>query len=55
MVVYYLRIRTFVNFYIDNYELFSWGNGDGGKLGHSTEDSQSFPERVESMRSVKVK
>lgn len=39
---------------VDNYELFTWGNGDGGKLGNGTDESQNFPLRVESMRNVKV-
>jgi alpha-tubulin suppressor-like RCC1 family protein len=39
---------------VDNYELFTWGNGDGGKLGHGTEDSQNFPFRIDSMLDVKV-
>jgi hypothetical protein len=37
-----------------NGELFTWGNGDYGKLGHGDEKNQPTPKRVEALVGVKV-
>jgi alpha-tubulin suppressor-like RCC1 family protein len=35
-------------------ELFSWGDGEDGLLGHGDEQDQPLPKRVEALRSVRV-
>jgi hypothetical protein len=38
----------------DDGELFSWGRGDNGLLGHGDEQDQASPKRVEAMRGIRI-
>lgn len=34
--------------------MFSWGNGQGGRLGHGDETGESFPKEIVDLRDKKV-
>jgi len=35
-------------------EIYSWGNGQGGRLGHGDSIGQNIPEKIKSLVNVKV-